>query len=132
MSADEPADSRAPMRVTVVGPCASGKTTLVERLQAAGYDAWVTSQEHSGVPDLWNHQRPDAVIGLKTDLATIRQRRGAGWSKVIFDAQIERLQRAYEASGLIVDTSVSSEDETLDASLTYLDAIGERRQRQGR
>jgi deoxyadenosine/deoxycytidine kinase len=113
--------------VTVIGPCASGKTTLVERLKAAGYDAWVTSQEHSGVPDLWNHQRPDAVIGLRTDLETIRRRRGAGWSKVIFEAQMERLQRAYGASGIIVDTSVSSEDETLDASLTYLESIGERR-----
>jgi hypothetical protein len=46
---------------------------------------------------------------------------------VIFEAQMERLQRAYGASGIIVDTSVSSEDETLDASLTYLESIGERR-----
>ena len=116
--------AQIPVRVTVVGPCASGKTTLVERLRSAGYDAWVTAQEHSAVADLWNHRQPDALIGLKTDLATIRERRGETWSKAIYDAQMARLQNAYQSAGLVVDTTVRSEDESLREALAYLNEVG--------
>ncbi len=119
--------SPSPLRVTVVGPCASGKTTLVERLKEAGYDAWVTSQEHSVIPELWNHQAPDALIALKTDLETIRQRRGAGWSHSIFDAQMERLRNAFTAAGLIVDTTLCSEEETASRALSYLRSLEDKR-----
>lgn len=127
MSTDSVAQQPRQIRVTVVGPCASGKTTLVEQLRNAGYEAWVTGQEHSAVPDLWNHQEPDVLIALATDLETIRLRRGKGWSGVIYAAQIERLQRAYEAAGLIIDTGASSEDETTARALAYLAEIASQR-----
>lgn len=123
MSTESDALQPRKIRVTVVGPCASGKTSLVERLRNAGYDAWVTGQEHSAVADLWNHRQPDALIALVTDLETIRLRRGVRWSEVIYAAQIERLQRAYSVAGLIIDTSASSEEETATLALTYLAAI---------
>ena len=124
MSTRPPTGSTSAIRVTVIGPCASGKTTLVEHLQALGFDAWATAQEHSGVPDLWNHQHPDALIGLRTDLETIRQRRGESWPQSIYDAQMARLQTAYQSAGLIVDTSISSEEESLRAALAYLKEVG--------
>ncbi|MBP9503378.1 MAG: hypothetical protein KBF17_14555, partial [Candidatus Promineofilum sp.] len=44
------------LRVAVVGPCASGKSTLVAALRAAGYDARHPAQEHSFVKDMWRRR----------------------------------------------------------------------------
>lgn len=48
--------------IKVVGVCGSGKSTLVERLRARGFDARQISQEHSGVPDLWRRRGPPATL----------------------------------------------------------------------
>ncbi len=42
-------------KIVVVGPCAAGKSTLVETLQVRGYDAHVSGQEHSAIASLWQH-----------------------------------------------------------------------------
>jgi deoxyadenosine/deoxycytidine kinase len=94
----------------VVGPCASGKTTLVERLRALGYDARVSGQEHSAVRDLWRRTGPDVVIALDVDLATIRRRRSPEWSEQIYRAQRQRLERAFAAADLMIDTGEHDED----------------------
>ncbi len=53
------------MRVTLVGPCASGKSVLARALQDRGYDARQCSQEHSYVPDMWRRiGKPDVQIYL--------------------------------------------------------------------
>src|SRR5687767_10747206 len=92
------------LRVVVVGPCASGKSTLVERLIAAGFDAYVCSQEHSEIATLWQHLGPDAVISLDVDLATIRARRGDDWPDTIYQEQRRRLGAAWKAAAIIIDT----------------------------
>lgn len=110
-----------PLRVVVVGPCASGKSTLVERLTRAGYDAYVCSQEHSEITTLWQHLGPDAVIALDVDLATIRIRRGDDWPDTIYQEQRKRLGAAWDAADIIIDTSVTSADETFARALNALD-----------
>ncbi|HEX5500302.1 MAG TPA: hypothetical protein VFX03_13780, partial [Thermomicrobiales bacterium] len=70
--------SRRP-RIVVVGPCASGKSTLARGLRERGFDAEVCGQEHSDIASLWRHTAPDVVIALSVDLATIRDRRGDDW-----------------------------------------------------
>jgi deoxyadenosine/deoxycytidine kinase len=107
-------------KVAVVGPCASGKSTLVRSLREHGYDAYAVAQEHSAVPGLWNHQKPDVLIGLKTQLSTIRQRRGESWSQGIYESQLERLQEAYASADLIIDTDTFSESDALDRALALL------------
>lgn len=92
-------------RVAVVGPCASGKSTLVDGLRAAGVDAYACAQEHSGVPDLWRHGAADLVIALEVDLATIRARRGREWPAHLYATQIERLAPAYAAAEIKIDTA---------------------------
>jgi len=69
------ANDRDERLIVVVGPCASGKTTLVRGLQSCGYRAMVSGQEHSEIPTLWRRTAPDVTIGLIVDLATIRRRR---------------------------------------------------------
>lgn len=110
------------LTIVIVGPCASGKSTLASNLQKQGVDARVSGQEHSEISHLWQHLNPDLVIGLQIDLETLRERRGRTWSQTLFIAQQRRLRSAYAAADLILDTTIVSESEALTAVLT---AIGQ-------
>jgi chloramphenicol 3-O-phosphotransferase len=95
-------DSR---KIVVVGPCAAGKSTLVEALQSLGYDAHVSGQEHSEVASLWQRLEPDILIALNIDIAAVRQRRGETWPEWLHDTQVKRLENATQAADLTVDTT---------------------------
>ncbi|HKG26375.1 MAG TPA: hypothetical protein VKB09_12045 [Thermomicrobiales bacterium] len=109
-----------PLRVVVVGPCASGKSTLADRLRSHGYDAYVCAQEHSEISTLWRHLDPDAVIALDVDLATVRRRRGADWPEAIFREQLRRLTAARAAADVTIDTASLDPDKTEDVALRVL------------
>ena len=113
----EPNDRR---RIVVVGPCASGKSTLVDALRRLGYDASVSSQEHSEIPTLWQHTAPDVVIALDIDLATLRQRRGDDWPEAIYRAQHRRLAGAFAAAALVLDASRLNAEAVLAAVIREL------------
>ena len=108
-------------KVVIVGPCASGKTTLVRNLRAHGIDAHASGQEHSEIRQLWQRQHPDVVIGLNLDLETLRARRGASWSQSLYDTQQRRLSSAFAAADVVLDTGELSEEEVVAA---VLDRIG--------
>ncbi|MCD6290228.1 MAG: hypothetical protein J7M34_06960, partial [Anaerolineae bacterium] len=84
------------MYIKVVGPCAAGKTTLVGRLRAAGYDAHHCLQEHSYVPDMWQRVNPpDVLIFLDARLDTLKRRRPRpDWSPELLAEQQRRLAHA--------------------------------------
>lgn len=118
---DSPPSAEAdPIRVVVVGPCASGKSTLAERLRAHGVDAYVCAQEHSEIETLWRHLGPDVVIALNVDLATVRARRGADWPEAIFREQLRRLTAARAAADVVIDTTSLDADATVEAALEIL------------
>lgn len=100
-------------RIVVVGPCASGKTTLVAALRRLGYPATVCGQEHSEIPTLWQHSAPDLVVALDVDLATLRRRRGEEWPEWLFLVQRRRLHAATTAAALRIDTSALDEAEVV-------------------
>jgi hypothetical protein len=82
-------------RVVVVGPDAAGKSTLVRRLRALGYNARSCAQEHSYVPDMWRIlARPDFLVFLDARLETIAQRRRIDWGQERLDRLGERLANA--------------------------------------
>jgi energy-coupling factor transporter ATP-binding protein EcfA2 len=92
--------------IVVVGPCASGKTTLVNELRRLGYDARVVAQEHSEIRDLWRHPGPSLVIALDADLETIRRRRGkTNWPEFLYQTQQRRLESAARVAATRLDTS---------------------------
>lgn len=100
-------------RVVIVGHCASGKTTLVERLRVHGVDASAVGQEHSDIDDLWNHYSPDVVVFLDVSLDVVRKRRrNPDWPEWIFELQTERLEAARKRADVEVDTTVNDADET--------------------
>jgi GTPase SAR1 family protein len=109
-----------PRRVVVVGPCGSGKTTLVERLRAQGYDARVVAQEHSIVRDLWRRREPDVVVALNLDLATLRRRRSPTWSADILEKQHDRLRDAFAAADIVIDTGRHGEAEVVEIVTGWL------------
>ncbi|HEV2127061.1 MAG TPA: hypothetical protein VGR22_00405 [Thermomicrobiales bacterium] len=109
-----------PRRIVVIGPCGSGKTTLSHRLRALGFDAHACGQEHSEIPELWAHQEPEVLVGLRIDLKTLRRRRSASWSDRLYAKQLERLRSGYDHADLVIDADVNDEDAVLDAVLSWL------------
>lgn len=107
--------------IVVVGPCAAGKTTLVDALKAHGYNAYAVGQEHSIIRDLWKRRDPDVVIALDLGLDVVRQRRSPAWSEDIYVAQHERLTDAFDAADLLIDTGEHDIDEALRMSLDLLE-----------
>ena len=112
-------------RVVVVGPCASGKSTLVQRLRALGFDAVACGQEHSEIAALWRRGDPDVLIALDLDLATLRRRRGADWPERIYADQRRRLATARAAADIVIDAGALSADQVVAATVAVL-AQGER------
>jgi GTPase SAR1 family protein len=111
---------KIPFRVVVIGPCASGKTTLVEGLKREGCDAVVCGQEHSEITNLWQHSEPDLLVMLEVSLESIRVRRGEDWPESIYLAQLDRLRDARMAADLIIDTSIFSADQTRAIALDLI------------
>jgi hypothetical protein len=111
-----------PVRVAVVGHCASGKSTLVGALRRNGYDAHAVAQEHSGIPWLWRHAEPDVLVYLDVPLATVRDRRGAEWPQAVYDAQEARLTDARAHADLTIDTSRATITEMTGRVLALLSA----------
>jgi uridine kinase len=57
----EPPDKR--LLIGVVGPCGSGKSTLIRGLEKKGYTCRHIAQEHSYVHAMWQIiSKPDAFI----------------------------------------------------------------------
>jgi len=109
------------MRIVVVGPCASGKTALVEQLRKLGYEARECVQEHSYVPAMWQKiSQPDVLIYLDASLATIAGRRSADWSERYLAKLNRRLSHARQHCDLYVQTDGLSEEEVLERALGFL------------
>jgi adenylate kinase len=101
-------------RIAVVGVCGSGKTTIVEQLRRMGYDAYVVSQEHSIIRDLWNHREPAALVFLEARLETVRARRDKEWPRWIYELQQDRLADARAHATVTIETDGRSIEETVD------------------
>ena len=112
-------DSR---KIVLVGPCASGKTTLAHHLKVHGHHVRVCGQEHSGIRDLWRHMDPDVLIALDVDLATLRQRRSAEWPEHLYLVQRGRLASAFAAADIVVDSTLNDADAVADRVLNWLHA----------
>jgi deoxyadenosine/deoxycytidine kinase len=112
-------------RVVVVGPDAAGKSTLVDRLIDAGYNARCCSQEHSLVPDMWRRiSKPDYLVFLDAELETIARRRVINWGRKRLDAQQTRLAHARSHCDLYVQTDDLTPSGVAERVRTELAAAG--------
>lgn len=109
------------MLVVIVGPCGSGKSTLVEHLQQVGYTARAVAQEHSRVPELWKHGgTPDALIYLDASPSAITTRRQNDFPGWLYDKQIRRLTSARVNATLYLHTDQLSATDVRKRVLEHL------------
>ncbi|GAB4243935.1 MAG: hypothetical protein Kow00122_00120 [Thermoleophilia bacterium] len=110
-----------PPRVILVGPCASGKSTVARALRARGIDAHAVAQEHSVVPALWRHLEPDLLVYLDVEYGTVRRRRRISWGPGRLEAQKAALAPARWAAGLYVPTDGLTVDQVVARILQELE-----------
>lgn len=117
---DDP--DRLPLRIALVGPCSSGKSTLAVSLKQAGFDIRQPAQEHSLVPDMWQrHSKPDILIYLDIDYPHTRLRRPHhDGGTVRLAEQHRRLRHARQHCDFYLDTSGLSPAEVQAAVFKFL------------
>ncbi len=108
-------------RIVVVGPCASGKSTLTNHLRDLGFDAKVCGQEHSSIQHLWKRLQPDLLVALDVDLVTLRKRRHPSWSEGLYATQQQRLRSAFRSADLSIDSTSASAERVVKKVLDWLD-----------
>jgi deoxyadenosine/deoxycytidine kinase len=111
--------------IGVVGPCGSGKSTLIAGLNTAGYTARHIAQEHSYVPYMWKRiTNPDLLVYLNASFETCTKRCNLNWTIEDYTEQLRRLAHAGENSDLIIDTDRLTPDEVLAHLIRFLESKG--------
>jgi deoxyadenosine/deoxycytidine kinase len=109
------------MKIAIVGPCAAGKTTLINGLQKHGYSARQIAQEHSYVPDMWAQiAAPDVLIYLDASYETCTERKSLNWREDEYEEQVCRLSHARAHADLVIPTDELPPKEVLDLALQFL------------
>ena len=107
--------------IGIVGPCGSGKSTLVARLEEHGYYCRHIAQEHSYVKYMWRRiTNPDILIFLQCSFENSTARRKLNWNPADYEEQQKRLSHAYEHAHVIIDTDTLNTDEVFARALSYL------------
>ena len=107
--------------IGIVGPCGSGKSTLIAGLEKHGYRCRHIAQEHSYVKYMWQAiTNPDILIFLQCSFQSSTSRRKLNWNLGDFEEQQRRLEHAYEHAQLIIDTEGLTADEVLTQALIFL------------
>lgn len=107
--------------IGIVGPCASGKSTLIEGLKKHGYYGKHIAQEHSYVPDMWKRiTNPDILIYLDVSYEASMLRKNLNWSKHEFYVQIQRLEHAKHHADLTIHTETLTPENVLEEVLKFI------------
>jgi GTPase SAR1 family protein len=113
------------MEIVVVGPCGSGKSTLVTALTQHGYTARAVAQEHSAVPTLWQHGgTPAVLVYLEAERGTISRRRGADFPAWLLRQQRRRLASARVHADLVIQTDQATPGQVLARVLDHVRRAG--------
>ena len=115
----------SPATIGVVGPCASGKSTLIAGLERYGYTCRHIAQEHSFVPDMWRRvANPDLLIFLDVSFQQAQRRRTMDWTEEGFAESLTRLRHARKHADLVIHTDDLTPDQILREVLEYLEGAG--------
>ena len=110
--------------VGVVGPCGSGKSTLIAGLEKYGYTCRHIAQEHSYAQVMWQKiAKPDVLIYLAVSFPISTARRKLNWHKKDHDEQLRRLDHARQHANLLIDTDDLTPEQVLQKALEYLRSV---------
>ena len=116
---DEPPSKR--LLIGVVGPCGSGKSTLITGLNQHGYTCRHIAQEHSYVPAMWQIiTNPNLLIYLHASFQTSTARRKLNWIESDHAEQLRRLSHAREHAHIIINTDDLTPGRILQQALDFL------------
>jgi hypothetical protein len=119
---DEPPSKK--LLIGVVGPCGSGKSTLIAGLTQHGYLCRHIAQEHSYVQAMWQIiTKPDILICLNSSFQTSTARRKLNWNESDYAEQLRRLAHARAHANLIIQTENLTPDLVLQQALDFLKDI---------
>lgn len=114
------------LKIAIVGPCSSGKSTLRKSLLAAGYRTVKNpTQEHSYVKDMWQKiTNPDILIYLDVDYpATLVRRPHIDLGPERVETQNGRLSHARQHADFYLDTSPLTPEEISRKTLEFLETV---------
>jgi len=107
--------------VGIVGPCGSGKSTLIANLEKHGYVCRHIAQEHSYVQAMWQIiSKPDILIYLHASFPISTERRQLNWMEKDHTEQLHRLSHAREHAHIIINTDDLTPEQVLQKALDYL------------
>src|SRR5215216_5965862 len=107
--------------VGVVGPCGSGKSTLVAGLERYGYACRHIAQEHSYVQAMWQRiAKPDILIFLDVSFPISTARRKLTWQKTDHEEQYRRLTHARQHANIVINTDSLTPEQVLQKVLDYV------------
>lgn len=107
--------------VGIVGPCGSGKTTLIAGLKQYGIPTRHIAQEHSYVANMWQRlTNPAFLIFLDASYPETVRRRCLNWTNDEYLEQHRRLSHAREHANLYIFTDALNPGQVLDQVLTFL------------
>jgi len=116
---DEPPSKS--LLIGVVGPCCSGKSTLITGLNQHGYTCRHIAQEHSYVPAMWQIiTKPNLLIYLHASFQNSTARRKLNWNESDHEEQLRRLSHAREHAHIIINTDDLTPEEVLQQALDFL------------
>ena len=111
----------SPPLIGVVGPCGSGKSTLIAGLERFGYSCRHIAQEHSHVQAMWQIlSRPNFLIYLEASFPVSTARRRLDWQEREYLEQIRRLAHARRHAHLLIDTDDLTPEQVLQLALEFL------------
>jgi RNase adaptor protein for sRNA GlmZ degradation len=113
-------DESSPL-IGIVGPCGSGKSTLIAGLEPLGYRCRHIAQEHSYVQAMWQIiTKPSLLIFLDVSFENSTARRKLNWQRQDFDEQMRRLTHARQHANLIIDTDGLTPQQVLAQAVDFL------------
>jgi len=112
-------------RVGIVGPCTSGKSTLINNLRqqplVGHFNLRHIAQEHSYVQTMWKViGKPTWLIYLDVSYPESLRRKNLNWTEAEYLEQIRRLQDARQHADFYLHTDGLNPQQVAEKVMTFL------------